>query len=289
MLSGAGFLCRPAAKALNYRHAFHAGNFADLVKHAALLQLLVRLTAAGGPLTVIDTHAGRGVYDLAAEAARRSGEAQAGIGRLTAAKDAPPEFDLLIERVAALNGGGTVRRYPGSPWIIARSLRRSDRYLACELNADEHKALQQNLRDRHNVQTLCADGFEVAARRAVSDRDRLLVLIDPPFERADDYARIVETAAAVLARAPAAILMVWLPLKDLATFDAFLADFRDAAGAPVLVAETLVRPLVDPMKMNGCALAFVNAPGDLAAALEPICRWTAEACGEAGEARVYTD
>jgi 23S rRNA (adenine2030-N6)-methyltransferase len=286
VLSGAGFLCRLAAKALNYRHAFHAGNFADLVKHAALLQLLARLTAAGGPLTVIDTHAGRGLYDLRGEAAQRSGEWRAGIGRLMGAKEAPRDFNLLREAVVALNGGSELRRYPGSPWLIARALRRADRYLACELSPDEHGALREVLRSRPNAQALSADGFDVAVRRAPPD-GRLLVLIDPPFERPDDYRCIVETAAAVLARNAKAVLMVWLPLKDLATFDAFLAEFEDTARAPVLAAETLLRPLIDPMKMNGCVLVFVNPPGDLAAALEPICRWTAEACGEAGEARVY--
>ena len=104
----------PKAAALNYRHAFHAGNFADLVKHAALLRLLGRLMS-GPPLTVIDTHAGRGLYDLAGPEARKSGEAEAGVARLMAAADAPDAFRPLTRAVEALNGGGQVRRYPGSP------------------------------------------------------------------------------------------------------------------------------------------------------------------------------
>jgi 23S rRNA (adenine2030-N6)-methyltransferase len=114
------------------------------------------------------------------------------------------------------------------------------------------------------------------------------VLIDPPFERADDYARLVETTAAVRRRNPAAVLMAWLPLKDLATFDGFLGEFEDAVGAPALVAETRMRPLNDPMKMNGCALVLVGAPEGFAAPLEAISRWTAETLGEAGEGRVYS-
>jgi len=100
---------------LNYRHAFHAGNFADLVKHAALLALLAKLQADRTPISVVDTHAGRGLYDLAGAEARKSGEAEAGIVRLMAAKDAPAEFRPLREAVGKLNGGGVVRRYPGSP------------------------------------------------------------------------------------------------------------------------------------------------------------------------------
>lgn len=286
MLSRAGFLCRPDAKALNYRHAFHAGNFADVVKHAALLQLLARLTASPGPLTAIDTHAGRGVYDLTGPEAQRSGEAEAGIGRLMAAMDAPAPFGDLIEAVRSLNRGGGAERYPGSPWLITRALRPGDRYLACELRADEHRALQATLGTFSEAQALRADGFRTAAQRTPKDA-RALVLIDPPFERDDDHARILETAAAVLERNPAAQTMVWLPLKDLATFDAFLGDFEDAVARPVLIAETRLRPLSDPIKMNGCALVFANAPAALREPLEAICGWTARACGEAGAGRVY--
>jgi 23S rRNA (adenine2030-N6)-methyltransferase len=271
---------------LNYRHAFHAGNFADLVKHAVLLQLLGRLTAEAGPLTVIDTHAGRGLYDLQGAEARKSGEADAGIVRLMAAKDAPEAFAPLTAAVGRLNAGGPLRRYPGSPWLIAEALRAADRYLACELRPDEHAALRQTLRERRNVETLCADGYAAAAART-PPQGRVLVLVDPPFERADDYARIVDTAQAVRARNRAAQMLVWLPLKDLATFDGFLGEFEDAVGSPALVAETRIRPLTDPMKMNGCALVLLGAPADLTAPLEAICRWTAETLGEGGEARVY--
>jgi 23S rRNA (adenine2030-N6)-methyltransferase len=271
---------------LNYRHAFHAGNFADLVKHAALLQLLARLTGEAQPLSLIDTHAGRGLYDLQGAEARKSGEAEAGIVRLMAAADAPGAFGPLKAAVAALNGGGAVRRYPGSPWLIAQALRPADRYLACELRPEEHAALRQALGDRRNVETLCADGYAMAETRTPKE-GRVLVLIDPPFEQGDDYARIVETAQAVRRRNRQAALMIWLPLKDLATFDAFLGEFEDAVEGPVLVAETRIRPLTDPMKMNGCALVLVGAPADLAEPLDAVCRWTAASLGEGGEARVY--
>jgi len=269
---------------LNYRHAFHAGNFADLVKHAALLQLLAGL-GEGGALSVLDTHAGRGIYDLQGAEAKTSGEAEAGIARLMAAKDAPGVFAPLVAAVRRLNASGAGRRYPGSPWLIAEAIRPGDSYLACELRGEEHTTLRRALDGKANVRTLCADGYEVAARQTPAGR--ALVLIDPPFERADDYARIVETAAAVRARNAEAALLIWLPLKDLATFDSFLGEFEDAVDAPALVAEIRMRPLVDPMKMNGCALTIVGAPEGFAEPLEAICRWTAETLGQAGEARVY--
>lgn len=285
MVCAAKFLPSDAGAALNYRHAFHAGNFADLVKHAALLRLLAGLTA-GPPLTVIDTHAGRGLYDLAGPEARKSGEAEAGIVRLMAAEDAPDAFRPLTRAVAALNGGGPVRRYPGSPWLIAEALRPTDRYLACELRKEEHDALRSALKGRPNVETLCADGYQAAVQRC-PPKGRVLLLIDPPFERPDDYGRIIETLEGSRARNAGVQALVWLPLKDLETFDAFLRDLEDAIDAPMQVAEARVRPLTDPMKMNGCALVLVNGP-DLSADFEGICGWVAQALGDGGAARVYS-
>jgi len=271
---------------LNYRHAFHAGNFADLVKHAALLQLLARLKVAPGPLSVIDTHAGRGVYDLAGPEARKSAEAEAGVLRLMAASDAPAEFAPLKAAVRRLNASGTVRRYPGSPWLIAEALRPGDSYLACELRPEEHAALRDLMKARPGVRTLCADGY-AAAIGQTPPRGRVLVLIDPPFERADDYARIVEALAGVRRRNGSAAALVWLPLKDLETFDGFLRDLEDDVRAAALVAETRMRPLTDPLKMNGCALVILGAPADMAEPLAAICDWMAQTSDAAGEARVY--
>jgi 23S rRNA (adenine2030-N6)-methyltransferase len=274
------------SNALNYRHAFHAGNFADLVKHATLLQLLARLATGTGPLGVIDTHAGRGLYDLTGVEAKKSGEAEAGIARLMAATDAPGGFAALTAAVRKLNGGGPARRYPGSPWLIAEALRPGDSYLACELRPDEHNALSQLMKARRGGRTLCADGYDAAMAQTPA-AGRALVLIDPPFERADDYVRIVETLSAVRRRNRAAAALVWLPLKDLETFDGFLRDLEDAVEAPMLVAETRMRPLTDPLKMNGCALVLLNPPEGLAADLEAVCGWTARTLGQGGESRVY--
>lgn len=276
---------RKSPTPLNYLHAFHAGNFADLVKHAALLRLLAELTRPGPPLTVIDTHAGRGLYDLAGPEARKSGEAEAGIVQLMRAKDAPADFASLVRTVAALNAAGEVRRYPGSPWLIAESLRDNDRYVACELRPDEHDALRVVMRGRQNVRTLCADGYAAAVAECPPS-GRVLVLIDPPFEKPDDYARIVDTLAALRRRNKNAQALVWLPIKDLETLDSFLRDLEDEVAAPMLVAETRIRPLTDPMKMNGCALVLMAGP-DLQGPLAAICGWVANTLGVNGAARVY--
>ncbi|MDP1618772.1 23S rRNA (adenine(2030)-N(6))-methyltransferase RlmJ [Phenylobacterium sp.] len=271
---------------MNYRHAFHAGNFADLVKHAALLRLLDALQADQAPLRVIDTHAGSGLYDLHGPQAQRSGEAQAGVVRMMAAR--PDALNDLTQAVATANDGAAEPwLYPGSPWLIARALRPGDTYLACEMQADEHARLAEVLGGRPGVRSLCGDGFAEAAR-ALDPKGRNLVVIDPPFEKADDYDRIAILAGEVLARAPRTAFLIWLPLKDLETFDAFLRDLEDACEpAPLLVVEARMRPLGDPMKMNGCALVLINSPEGLEAPLQAAADWVT--AGKPGaEARVWS-
>jgi 23S rRNA (adenine2030-N6)-methyltransferase len=268
---------------MNYRHAFHAGNFADIVKHGALLRLLAGAKATGPRLTVLDTHAGAGLYDLQGSEARRSAEAEAGVGALWREAVAPAPLRPLIEAIRDANPEGGLRWYPGSPWLVAEALRPGDRLIACELRPDEQKRLAATLARRHNVQTVLTDGFAAAPARLPAGGEAL-VLIDPPFERDDDYRRIVETVRAVLRRAAHRRLMIWLPLKDLDTFDRFLGDL-ETVSPRALVAEARLRPLTDPMKMNGCALVFVNAPAGLEADLSEICAWAA---GPAGEARVWS-
>ena len=272
---------------MNYRHAFHAGNFADLVKHAALLDLLARLQAAPEPLAVFDTHAGRGLYDLTGEEAQRSGEARAGVAQLMQAPDLPPALQALRQAVVRLNGGAEANLYPGSPLLVAGALRKGDSYLGCELRPQEHSALSDTLASWPAAKTACADGYvEVAAR--MPRQGAVLVLIDPPFEKSDDYERCAAALGALTARNPAAVVMVWMPLKDLETFDAFLREAEDAYDGPLLVAEARMRPLTDPMKMNRCALVLANAPEGFEVTLAEVCDWTVGRLGANGKAQVWT-
>ncbi|MDP1873286.1 23S rRNA (adenine(2030)-N(6))-methyltransferase RlmJ [Phenylobacterium sp.] len=272
---------------MNYRHAFHAGNFADLVKHAALLHLLAALQADKAPLRIIDTHAGSGLYDLRGPQAQRSGEAQAGVMRMMGAGDRPEALDDLVRAVTAANdGAGEPWLYPGSPWLIAQALRPADTYLACEMQAEEQARLAQVVGAMPGVRTLCGDGFAEAAQ-VLDAKARQLVLIDPPFEKADDYDRIAVLAGETLARSPKTHFLIWLPLKDLETFDGFLRDLEDACEpAPLLVVEARMRPLGDPMKMNGCALVLINPPDGLEAPLQAAADWVT-AVEPGGQARVW--
>ena len=266
---------------MNYRHAFHAGNFADLVKHAALLLMLRELTKGEAPLTVIDTHGGAGAYDLTDAMALRSGEAAAGIGRLMA-EAAPEGLELLKQAVARFNSGA-LKRYPGSPVLAAEAMRRGDRLIACEIHSEDYAALVRAISRWPNAKALKADGYKAAVENVGAGR--LLVLIDPPFERPDDYEQAARALAAILRRNRSATVAIWLPLKDLETLDAFLRR----VGAPgALVVEARLRPLLDPMKMNGCALLIANPPAGVADPLEEACRWVVDNLGEpGGEARLW--
>ena len=271
---------------MNYRHAYHAGNFADLQKHAIVLAVLDALKRSSPALSVIDTHAGAGGYDLGGEMARRSGEAEAGIFRLLAEADTPAVFVPLLSAVRAMNGGQNGPLYPGSPLLIAGALRRTDRYTACELRDDDFDLLRRSLAPYAFAQASKADGYETAMGKA-GRGGRTFILIDPPFERPDDYARIVEVTRQALQRDPAAVLAIWTPLKDLETFDAFIRAMETVTN-DALVAEVRLRPLLDPMKMNGSAMVLVGAPPEVEPAVRAATDWIVERLGQkGGAARVW--
>lgn len=264
---------------MNYRHSFHAGNFADLVKHALVLWLLERRQASG-PVTVIDTHAGAGVYDLSGDGAR-SKEAEAGVARLMAAADRPPAIEALAQAVARLNPRGGANLYPGSPLLIASRLRPVDRYLGFELNPPVLDLLEQALEPFPHAAARGGDGYDQAKAEA-AHAGGAFVLIDPPFERPDDYHRAADTGAAIVRADARATVAIWTPLKDMETFDGFLRRLDQAGVTRVLVAEARLRPLTNPMKMNGCAVVVLNPPAGTEAAAGEICGWVAEQLGEAG-------
>lgn len=264
---------------MNYRHSFHAGNFADLVKHALILWLLKQRQGAG-PVTVLDTHAGAGLYDLTGDAVR-SREAEAGVERLMAAADRPPLIEALAAEVEAMNPGGGVRFYPGSPVLIARALSAGDAYVGFELREEVAGLLRESLSGFANARGEIGDGYELVLAEA-RQAGGSLVMIDPPFERPDDYLRAADTAAAIVRADGTATVAIWTPLKDLETFDGFLRRLATGTKAPTLVCEARLRPLTNPMKMNGCAMVVVNPPAGADAAATQICGWVAGSLGEDG-------
>lgn len=270
---------------MNYRHSFHAGNFADIVKHALLLWLLERRQAQGA-VSVIDSHAGAGVYDLTGDGAR-SNEAEAGIARLMAAADRSPLIEALAVEVARLNPDGGVAVYPGSPLLIAQRLGEDDRYVGFELHPPVLDLLTEALEAFPQAMAQGGDGYD-QARTWAAEATGAFVLIDPPFEQPDDYHRAADTAAAIARGDPRATVAIWTPLKDMETFDGFLRRLDQAGIKRMLVAEARLRPLTDPMKMNGCAVVVLNPPPGAEAAANEVCDWVASTLGgEGAKAEVW--
>ena len=273
---------------MNYRHGFHAGNHADVLKHLVLVSLLDALRRKDAPFFVLDTHAGRGRYDLAGDQAGRTGEARAGVQRLL--DDPPPGPAALDRYLAAVSAGqqGEPGHYPGSPQLVADALRPQDRFAACELQPDEAAALKALLAGDPRCHVHQRDGY-AAVRALLPPKDgatrlgRGLVLIDPPYEAQDEeYPRIVDTLREGLARFPQAIFAVWYPIKKRPTLQPF---FRRVAALPAksaLAIELLVRPDDSPLRMNGSGMLLLNPPWKIEQDIEPALRPLAQRLGEPG-------
>src|SRR5215468_6685802 len=228
---------------MNYRHAFHAGNFADVVKHATLARILTHLAAKPAAFRVIDTHAGAGLYDLAGEEASRSGEWHAGIERLTAAPIAAPVRALLapyLDAVSALNGAGALTTYPGSPALARALLRPQDRLVACELEPQAAAALTRNLAGDRRIKTIAIDGWVALNAYVPPTERRGLVVIDPPFEDAGDFARLARGLEVAHRKWASGIYLLWYPIKGRQGPDALARALKRSGMGKILRAELAV-------------------------------------------------
>jgi len=238
---------------VNYRHAYHAGNFADCMKHAILLVLLKSLARKPAGFCVLDTHAGCGQYDLSSEEAQKTGEWKNGIGRLLDSED-----PALQDYLSAVRDLGL---YPGSPALARHALRPQDQLVACELHPEDVRPLRRLFRDDPRVSIHHRNGYE-ALRALLPPKDlkRGLVLIDPPFEKLDDFTQCAEAISLIRNRFRAGIVAVWYPIKHRTPVRAFYNALKDAGIRDILACEFLLRPALDPSRLNGCGMLVVNAP-----------------------------
>jgi len=246
---------------LNYRHAFHAGSFADVFKHAVLCRILHYLREKPAAFRVIDTHAGAGLYDLTGPEAKRGGEWHDGIERLMAAKLPAPVAALLspyLEVIGALNEPGRLKVYPGSPAIARAWLRPQDRLIACELEPTAAIALAGSLRGDSRIKTLEIDGWTALSASVPPPERRGLVLVDPPFEEEADFHRLSHHMAAAHRKWATGIYALWYPIKGRGEADELAKRLRRLAIPKVLRAELIVSPVSDPTRFNGCGLILVN-------------------------------
>lgn len=267
---------------MNYRHAFHAGNFADALKHTALCELLRLLTAKDKKLFVLDTHAGAGGYDLASERAGRTGEAEAGIARLVAAAkaDAPAAVMRYLAAVAAYDRkfgthAGPPRRYPGSPRLIRAALRPQDRFVACEMHPAEAQALKREFAGDLKVEVRSADGYHALKADLPPPERRALVLIDPPFEATDEFERLTRALKHGLRRLATGCYALWYPIKDDTAVEAFVAS----VAAPKMLRLELRVPETAPGRLAACGLLVINPPWQFEEAMRAALPWIADVLG----------
>jgi 23S rRNA (adenine2030-N6)-methyltransferase len=251
---------------MNYRHAYHAGNFADVVKHATLCRVLTHLREKPAAFRVIDTHAGAGRYDLAGPEAGKTLEWRDGIGRLLGAVLPPPIRELLapyLDAVAALNPGGRLAHYPGSPVLAQALLRRQDRLIACELEPRAAAALERELASDNRAKAIAIDGWTALTAYLPPVERRGVVLIDPPFEQPDEFARLGERLAAAHRKWPTGIYLLWYPIKDPAEAQGFSRGLVRLGIAKMLRVE-LILPTAGPdTGLRGSGLIAVNPPWTL--------------------------
>ena len=278
---------------MNYRHGFHAGNHADVLKHITLLALCDALAAKPAPLFALDTHAGRGLYALDGEQATRTREAEGGVGRLARGLD--PAIDRYLDAIAACRAAHGDTAYPGSPWLLAHALRENDRIAACEINPDEAAALKHAFARDRRIVVHARDGY-AAMKALLPPRDgaarlnRGLVLIDPPYET-----QLAEFDAALHALNEAATLWpqgvyaLWYPIKQARALARFHRRAAALSAKSALRIELLVRPDDSPLRMNGSGLIVWNAPWRLDEVLTPAVARLADALGEDGQGRSRID
>lgn len=258
---------------MNYRHAYHAGNFADVVKHAVLALVIEHLKRKPTPFRVIDTHAGIGVYDLAGTAAEKTGEWREGIGRVVGAEISDPASKTLepyLAVVRRLNAPGTLTRYPGSPLLARRLMRDCDRLVVNELHPDDRVELARLFARDDATKVLELDGWTALKSLLPPKERRGVVLIDPAFEQQGELDRLVGGLKEAVRRFATGVFLLWYPIKDETTVGAFRQKIADLGLPKVLAVELMVQRADDAARLNGAGLIVVNGPYTLAAQLEDL-------------------
>ena len=247
---------------MNYRHAFHAGNFADCMKHATLIWLLRALMRKPAALFVLDTHAGAGRYDFDSGPAERTGEWQKGIAKLL--DETPPP---LADYVGLVLASGL---YPGSPTIIRALLRPDDRLASCELHPDDYAALRRMFARDRQVAVHHRDAWEALGALLPPKHRRGLVLIDPPFEDPHEFTDLASGLAIGQPRFSTGVFAAWYPIKHRAPSRSFLTDLQDSGIRDIVAAELCLREPLDPTRLNGCGMLVINPPYGFEQEVQPV-------------------
>ena len=266
---------------MNYRHEFHAGNFADVFKHIFLSRAVLHLCAKPAPFRIIETHAGSGLYDLLGPEAGKTAEWHGGIGKLMAA-EAEPRVRRLIEpylHIVAPLLDKDPKRYGGSPWIAKALLRRQDRMVLCELHPRAFAALLANFGYDARIKLFQTDGYARLKALLPPVERRGLVLIDPPFEAADEFAKATEAIETAWRKWATGIYMLWFPVKDAGACASFAANLAGRGIKRVLRLELQTGPATPQGPLARCGLIIVNPPFRLDADAKILLPWLAAVLG----------
>jgi 23S rRNA (adenine2030-N6)-methyltransferase len=267
---------------LSYRHVCHAGNHADVLKHAVLVQVLEYLKQKDKPFLFIDTHAGAGLYQLASPWAQKNREFDGGIGRLLECGQLPAELETYVGLIKSLNRHRALQYYPGSPWLAAALLRPGDRARLFELHAGEFEALGSQFRKDRRIKAEQEDGFRALAGLLPPVQRRALVLIDPPYKMKQDYTAVVGALQAAWRRFPTGLYLLWYPVVQRTSIDRLVRDIKASGLRDVLLAELAVAP-ADRGGMQASGLIIVNPPWTLARQLQGLLAFLATTLGLQGQ------
>jgi 23S rRNA (adenine2030-N6)-methyltransferase len=261
---------------LSYRHLFHAGNFADVFKHALLTRLTIALAAKDKPFCYLDTHAGTGRYDLAHPWAQKAREYENGIGRIWKAKDAPAALQPYLDCVREFNPDGVLRLYPGSPLIARRFMRSTDRMVLAELNKADHAGLESVFGREKHVAVRLMDGYQALKAYLPPPERRGLVLIDSSFDRAHEFHRIIVALKEAHARWPTGVYAIWYPIMEQRAMGDFHAQAARSGIRKVLRLEVMVRERDENAFMPGSGMLVVNPPWRFEDEARSILPWLAK-------------
>jgi 23S rRNA (adenine2030-N6)-methyltransferase len=278
---------------MNYRHAFHAGGFADVIKHIVLVRMLTYLQEKPAAFRVIDTHAGAGVYDLTSDEAQRSGEWLTGIARVIQARFSETTLPLVapyLDIVRAFNAPRELKAYPGSPLIARALLRPQDRLTACEVEPKARKRLIEALRRDIQARVVDLDGWTALPAFVPPKERRGLVLIDPPYEQKDEFERLATGFAEAFAKWPTGSYLLWYPVKSRRATDTLARHVADAIAAgptpgKCLRLEFSVAPQAAGTALVSTGLLIVNPPWTLMGELKAILPELEKPLGQGGAGR----
>lgn len=245
---------------MNYRHIYHAGNFADVMKHAVLALAVTHLRAKPAAFRLLDTHAGIGRYDLSADEAQRTGEYRDGIGRLFGRPCPHPALAPYLDAVQALNPDGVLRVYPGSPLLMRHLLREQDRMTLAELHPQDAQTLKQLFARDTAVAVHHMDGYQALKAHLPPPEKRGLVLTDPPFESPDEFATMTAALVRTHKRWPGGIYALWYPIKERPAVWRFHEALADSGIPRILTAELTIHPEDTHLRLNGCGMVIINPP-----------------------------